>query len=121
MDFFVMPTLGFELLYAFIIICLDSRLIFWSNFTRHPTAKWLVRQIIKAFPWDEAPRCLIRDRDSIYGDLVKKRLTALGIRDKPTALCSPWQNAYAERLIASIRRALGVLSRFQPCVPGSSR
>ena len=104
MDFFVVPTLGFDLLYAFIIIRLDRRLLVWSNVTRHPTAEWVARQITEAFPWDEAPRYLIRDRDSIYGNLVKRRLRAMGIRDKPTAPRTPWQNAYAERLIGSIRR-----------------
>ena len=104
MDFFVVPTLGFEFLYAFIIVHLDRRLIVWSNVTRNPTAEWVARQITEAFPWDEAPRYLIRDRDSIFGVLVKKRLCAMGIRDKLTALRSPWLNAYAERLIGSIRR-----------------
>ena len=102
MDFFVLPTLGFELLYAFIIARLDRRFIVWSNVTRNPTAEWVARQITEAFPWDEAPRYLIRDRDSIFGELVKIRLRAMGIRDKPTAPRSPWQNAYAERLIGSI-------------------
>ena len=104
MDFFVVPTVGFELLYAFIIVHLDRRLTVWSNVTRKPTAEWVARQITEAFPWEEAPRYLIRDRDSIFGVLVKKRLCAMGIRDKPTAPRSPWQNAYAERLIGSIRR-----------------
>jgi transposase InsO family protein len=79
-------------------------LLVWSNVSRHPTAEWVTRQITEAFPWDEAPRYLIRDRDSIYGDQVKRRLRAMGIRDKPTAPRSPWQNAFAERWIASIRR-----------------
>ena len=104
MDFFVVPSLSFELLYAFIIVHIDRRLIVWSNVTRHPTAEWVAQQITEAFPWNEAPRHLIRDRDSIFGVVVKKRLRAMGIRDKPTAPRSPWQNAYAERLIGSIRR-----------------
>ena len=104
MDFFVVPTLGFELLCAFIIVHLDRRLIVWCNDTRNPTAEWVSRQITEAFPGNEAPRYLIRDRDSIFGVVVKKRLRAMGIRDKPTAPRSPWQNAYAERLIGSIRR-----------------
>ena len=104
MDFFVVPTLAFDLLYAFVIIRLDRRAFVWVGVTRHPTAEWVARQITEAFPWGEAPRHLIRDRDCIYGALVKRRLQAMGIRDKPTAPASPWQNAFAERLIGSICR-----------------
>ena len=66
-----------------------------------------MRQLTEAFPWDEAPRYLIRDRDQIYGAVVARRLRAVGIRDKPTAQASPWQNGFAERLIGSIRRECG--------------
>ena len=104
MDLFVVPTIGFDLLYAFVIIRLDRRGIVWINVTANPTAEWVARQITEAFPWDEAPRYLIRDRDRIYGPVVTRRLRAMGIRDKPTASASPWQNGYAERLIGSIRR-----------------
>jgi transposase InsO family protein len=76
----------------------------WINVTANPTAEWVARQLTEAFPWDEAPRCLIRDRDRIYGSVVTRRLRAMGIRDKPTAPASPWQNGFAERLIGSIRR-----------------
>jgi len=72
--------------------------------TANPTAEWISRQITEAFPWDQAPRYLIRDRDSAYGLLFVQRLRAMGIRDRPTAPRSPWQNAYVERLIGSIRR-----------------
>jgi Integrase core domain len=65
---------------------------------------WVARQITEAFPWDEVPRHLIRDRDRIYGSVVSRRLRAMGIRDKPAAPASPWQNGFAERLIGSIRR-----------------
>lgn len=68
------------------------------------TAEWIARQITEAFPWNEAPRYLIRDRDRIFGAIVRRRLRAMGIRDKPIAPASPWQNAFAERLIGSIRR-----------------
>ena len=74
------------------------------NVTANPTAEWVARQITEAFPWDEAPQYLIRDRDRIYGIIVTRRLRAMGIRDKPTAPVSPWQNGFAERLIGSIRR-----------------
>jgi transposase InsO family protein len=104
MDLFVVPTIGFDLLYAFIIIRLDRRGLVWINVTANPTAEWVARQITEAFPWDEAPRYLIRDRDRIYGSVVTRRLRSMGIRDKPTAPASPWQNGFAERLIGSIRR-----------------
>ncbi len=104
MDLFVVPTIGFDLLYAFIIVRLDRRDLVWINVTTNPTAEWVARQITEAFPWDGAPRYMIRDRDQIYGAVVTRRLHAMGIRDKPTAPASPWQNGFAERLIGSIRR-----------------
>src|SRR6202140_5122562 len=104
MDLFVVPTLGFDLLYAFVIVRLDRRDFVWINVTANPTAEWVAGQITEAFPWDEAPRHLIRDRDRIYGSVVTRRVRAMGIRDKPTAPASPWQNGLAERLIGSIRR-----------------
>jgi transposase InsO family protein len=104
MDLFVVPTIGFDLLYAFIIIRLDRRDLVWINVTTNPTAEWIARQITEAFPWNEAPHYLIRDRDRIYGTIVTRRLRAMGIRDKPIAPASPWQNSFAERLIGSIRR-----------------
>jgi transposase InsO family protein len=103
-DLFVVPTIGFDLLYAIVIVRLDRRDLVWINVTANPTAEWVARQITEAFPWDEAPRHLIRDRDRIYGSVVTRRLRAMGIRDKPTAPASPWQNGFAERLIGSIRR-----------------
>jgi transposase InsO family protein len=104
MDLFVVPTIGFNLLYAFVILRLDRRHLVWINVTTNPTAEWIAHQITEAFPWDEAPRYLIRDRDRIYGAVVTRRLRAMGIRDKPTASASPWQNGFAERLIGSMRR-----------------
>ena len=104
MDLFVVPTIGFDLLYAFVIVRLDRRDLVWIHVTANPTAEWVARQITEAFPWDEAPRHLIRDRDRIYGSVVRRQLRAKGIRDRPTALASPWQNGFAERLIGSIRR-----------------
>jgi transposase InsO family protein len=103
-DLFVVPTIGFNLLYAFVIVRLDRRTLVWINVTTNPTAEWIACQLTEAFPWDEAPRYLIRDRDGIYGAIVTRRLSAMGIRDKPIAPASPWQNGYAERLIGSIRR-----------------
>ena len=104
MDLFIVPTIGFDLLYAFIIVRLDRRDLAWINVTTSPTAEWIARQTTEAFPWDDAPKYLIRDRDQIYGAVVTRRLRAMGIRDKPTAPASPWQNGFAERLIGSIRR-----------------
>ncbi len=104
MDLFVVPTIGFDLLYVLIIVRLDCRGLVWINVTTNPTAEWIARQLTEAFPWDEAPHYLIRDRDQIYGAIVTRRLRAMGIRDKPTAPASPWQNGFAERLIGSIRR-----------------
>ncbi len=104
MDLFVVPTIGFSLLYALVIIRLDRRDLVWINVTTNPTAEWIARQITEAFPWNQAPRYLIRDRDRVYGTIVTRRLRAMGIRDKPIAPGSPWQNGFAERLIGSIRR-----------------
>jgi transposase InsO family protein len=104
MDFFVVPTIGFDLLYAFVVIRIERRDLVWINVTKNPTAEWVARQITEAFPWDGAPVYMIRDRDRIYGGIVTRRLRAMGIRDKPTAPISPWQNGFAERLIGSIRR-----------------
>ena len=121
MDLFVVPTVRFGLLYALVIVRLARRELVRINVTANPTAKWIAGQITEAFPWDEAPRYLIRDRDQIYGAAVTRRMRAMGIRDKPIAPASPWQNGVAERLIGSIRRecvdhivALGEghLSRF---------
>jgi transposase InsO family protein len=104
MDLFVVPTIGFKLLYGFVIVRLRRRDLAWINVTTNPTAEWIARQITEAFPWDMAPGYMIRDRDRIYGAIVTRRLRAMGIRDKPTAPASPWQNGFAERLIGSIRR-----------------
>jgi transposase InsO family protein len=103
MDLFVVPTIGFDLLYAFVIVRLDRRQLVWINVTQNPTAEWIARQLTEAFPWNEAPRALIRDRDRIYGEVALRRIRAIGIRDKPIAPASPWQNGFAERLIGSIR------------------
>jgi transposase InsO family protein len=104
MDLFVVPTIGFKLLYGFVIVRIDRRDLVWINVTTNPTAEWIARQITEAFPWDGAPRYMIRDRDRIYGAIVTRRLRAMGIRDKPIAPASPWQNGFAERIIGSIRR-----------------
>jgi Integrase core domain len=101
---FVVPGIGVNLLYALIIVRLDRRNLIWVNATTNPAADWIARQLTEAFPWNEAPQYVIRDRDCIYGTAVTRRLRAMGIRDKPIAPASPWQNGFAERLIGSIRR-----------------
>jgi transposase InsO family protein len=103
-DFLVVPTIGFRLLYGLVIIRLERRHLVWINVTANPTAEWIARQITEAFPWDQAPQYLIRDRDASYGYVVTRRLAAMGIWDRPTAPRSPWQNGHIERLIGSIRR-----------------
>jgi transposase InsO family protein len=103
MDFLIVPTVGFKLLFVLVILRHQRRQLISLRVTTNPTAEWIARQITDAFPWDEAPDYLIRDRDASYGQAVTKRLSAMGIRDHPTAPRSPWQNGYAERLIGSIR------------------
>jgi hypothetical protein len=105
MDLVVVPTIGFKLLYGLVIVRIDRRELAWVNVTTNPTAEWIARQITEAFLWNGAPHYMIRDRDRIYGAVVTRRLRAMGIRDKPIAPASPWQNGFAERLIGSIRRA----------------
>ena len=104
MDLFVVPTISFRLLYGFLILHHGRREILWIGATAHPSAEWIARQLTEAFGWEQAPRYIIRDRDRTYGDIVVRRLRAMGIRDRPTAPRSPWQNGYCERLIGSIRR-----------------
>ena len=103
-DMFVVPTIGFRLLYGLAIIRLERRHLVWINVTTNPTAEWIARQITEAFPWQTAPQYIIRDRDASYGSAVTQRLAAMGIRDRPTAPRSPWQNGHIERLIGSTRR-----------------
>jgi transposase InsO family protein len=103
-DCLIVPTVGFRLLFVLVILRHERRRLISLSVTANPTAEWIGRPITDAFPWDEAPDYLIRDRDACYGHAVTKRLAAMGIRDHPTAARSPWQNGYAERLIGSIRR-----------------
>ena len=103
-DFFTVPTVTFRVLYVFIVMRHDRRQIVHFNVTTNPYAEWTAQQIINAFPYEEAPRFLIRDRDDIYGDHFTKRVEGLDIEEVPTAPRSPWQNPYCERVIGSIRR-----------------
>jgi len=104
MDFFTVPTARFRVLYVFIVLSHDRRKVVYFNATEHPTADWTAQQLFEAFPFDSAPRYLLHDRDAIYGEKVKRRIRALEIEEVITAPRSPWQNAYVERVIGSIRR-----------------
>jgi putative transposase len=103
-DFFIVPTVTFKVLFVFVILAHDRRRIVHFNITEHPTAQWTSQQIVEAFPWNEAPRYLLRDRDSIYGEAFQQRVGNMGIEEVKIAPRSPWQSPYVERLIGSIRR-----------------
>ena len=103
-DFFTVPTVTFRVLYCFVVLQHDRRRVVHFNVTTNPSAQWTAQQIIEAFPFDEAPRYMIRDRDGVYGDDFQTRVEGMGIEEVVTAPRSPWQNPYCERLIGSIRR-----------------
>ena len=103
-DMCVIPTLTFDLLFAFLIVGHGRRQLLWYEVARHPTAEWLARQITEAFPWASAPAYLVRDNDRAYGHTFQRRVRAMGIRDRPISPASPWQNGIAERLIGTLRR-----------------
>ena len=104
MDLFVVPTISFRLLYGLLIMGHGRRQILWFGVTAHPTAESIANQLTQACGWEQIPRYLIRDRDGANGEIFMRRVRSIGIRDRPTSPRSPWQNAYAERLIGSIRR-----------------
>src|SRR6266496_4355045 len=103
-DLFVVPTIAFQQLFALLVLGHRRRQLLWFAVTRNPTAEWLARQITEAFPWNSAPKYLIRDNDRAFGGAFKARVRAMGIRDRPTSFRSPWQNGHVERLIGSVRR-----------------
>jgi transposase InsO family protein len=103
-DMCVVPTVTFDLLFAFLVVGHGRRRLLWFEVTRHPTAEWLARQITEDFPWASAPAYLVRDNDRAYGHVFRSRVRAMGIRDRPISPGSPWQNGYAERLIGTLRR-----------------
>ena len=106
-------TISFKLLYGLVILRHARRRLVTISVTSNPTAEWIAGQVTDAFPWDEAPRLLIRDRDGAFGPAYTHRIRAMGIRDHPTAPRSLWQNGHVERLIGSIRReSLGHLLVF---------
>ena len=104
MDLFVVPTISFRLLYGLLIMGHGRRQLLWFGVTTHPTAEWIANQLTEACGWEQIPRYLVRDRDGAYGEIFIRRVRSIGIRDRPTSPRSPWQNAYAELLIGSIRR-----------------
>ncbi len=103
-DLFVVPTVALRPLYAFVVLGHGRRELLSFGVTRAPTAEWLTQRLSEAFPWETLPTDLIRDRDAAYGARFRRRVRALGIRDRPIAPRSPWQNGHVERLIGSIRR-----------------
>jgi transposase InsO family protein len=102
-DMCVVPTLTFDLLFAFLVLGHSRRQLLWFEVTRYPTAEWLARQITEALPWASAPAYLVRDNDRAYGPVFTARVRAMGIRDRPIFPGSPWQNGIAERLIGTLR------------------
>ena len=103
-DFFTVPTVTCQVLFVFIVLAHERRRIVHFHITEHPTAQWTAQQIVEAFPWDTAPRYVLRDRDSIYGTAFQQRVAHLGMEEVKIAPHSPWQNPYAERVIGNIRR-----------------
>jgi transposase InsO family protein len=103
-DMFIVVSATFQMLYVVIVLRHDRRRIAHFGVTRHPTQAWLAHQVTEAFPWDTTPRYLLRDRDTAYGHRFRERVRVMGLEQVVTAPRSPWQNAYVERVIGSIRR-----------------
>ena len=103
-DFYTVPAVRFHALFVFLVLAHHRRRVVHFNVTANPTSQWTAHQVVEAFPWDSAPRYLLRDRDSIYGSRFRSRVHSLGIEETLIAPRSPWQSPYVERLIGSIRR-----------------
>ncbi len=103
-DFFVVPTVHNQVLFVFLVLAHERRRVLHFNVTANPTAEWTAQQIVEAFPWDDGPRFLLRDRDHIYGHHFSRRVERMGIEQVVIAAQSPWQNPFVERLVGSIRR-----------------
>lgn len=103
-DFFTVPTIGFQVLYVFLVLAHERRRVVHFNVTAHPTAEWTAQQLREAFPFDQIPRYLLRDRDKIFGDDFRRQVKDMQIQEVLSAPRSPWQRAYVERVIGSIRR-----------------
>lgn len=105
-DFFVVPTVRNQILFVFLILAHHRRRVLHFNVTAYPTAEWTAQQIVEVFPWDEAPRFLLRDRDGIYGQPFSRRVKGMGVEQVVIAARSPWQNGVAERWVLSARQEL---------------
>jgi len=103
-DLFVVLTVRFKLLFILLVLAHDRRKLVHFNVTENPIAQWTAQQIVEAFPWDSAPKYLLRDRDPIYGNVFRRRVDSMGIEEVLAAPRSPWQNPYIERLIGTVRR-----------------
>jgi hypothetical protein len=102
-DLFIVPTIAFQQLFAFLVLGHKRRQLLWFAVTRNPTAEWLALQITQAFPWDAAPKYLIRDNDRAFGAVFKARVQAMGIRDRPTSFRSPWQTDVIDKRFLGCR------------------
>ncbi len=103
-DFFTVSTARLRVLFVLVVLAHHRRRVVYFNVTEHPTAEWTAQQLVEAFPWESPPKYLLRDRDAIYGNRFRRRVRGLGMRDRPIAPRSPWQNPYVERVIGSVRR-----------------
>ena len=103
-DFFTVPTVRFQILYVFLVLAHDRRRIIHFAVTAHPTAEWTAQQMREVFPWESAPQYLLRDRDRIFGGDFVDQVNAMGIKQVLSSPRSPWQRAYVERVIGTIRR-----------------
>jgi hypothetical protein len=103
-DFFVVPTVRSQVLFVFLVLAHHRRRVLHFNVTANPTARWTAQQVVEAFPWTDPPKYLLRDRDKIYGESFRSRVTGLGFEEVLTAARSPLQSPFVERVIGSIRR-----------------
>ena len=103
-DFFTVPTIRFQVLYVFVVLAHERRRMIHVNVTSHPTAEWTIQQQREAFPFEQIPRYLLRDRDGIFGGEFREQVKAMGIQEVLSAPRSPWQRAYVERVIGTLRR-----------------
>ncbi|HSF34460.1 MAG TPA: integrase [Candidatus Tectomicrobia bacterium] len=103
LDFFVVPTVAYKVLFVLVILAHHRRHVVHFNVTEHPTAQWTAQQVVEAFPWDEAPRYLLRDRDRIYGDVFRQRVWHMGIEEVLIAPRSPWPRPVQRTEVGPIR------------------
>jgi putative transposase len=103
-DFFTVPTATFRVLFVFVVLSHERRRVLHFGVTEHPTQEWTIQQMREAFPWDQAPRFVLRDRDAIYGTDFAAMTRDTGMEEVLTAPRFPWQNPFVERLVGSIRR-----------------